>query len=121
MFSLTMRTADDGTHCVQVEGRITQDSIAKNGNALVEILGAEPYKNNVVLGFENVEHVDSSGVGWLLSNNRQFGEGGGKLVLHSLSPAVKNVFGMLKLGQVLTLAGSEDEAKQVVMENAKNE
>jgi len=121
MFSLKMKTVEDGTHCVQVEGRITQDSIAKNGNALLEILGNNAFENNVVLGFENVEHVDSSGVGWLLSNNRQFGEGGGKLVLHSLSPAVKNVFGMLKLGEVLTLAGNEDEAKQVVLENAKHE
>ena len=121
MFSLKMKTIDEGTHYVQAEGRITQDSIAKNSDAFVEILGDKAYENNVVLGFENVEHVDSSGVGWLLSNNRQFGERGGKLVLHSLPPSVKNVFGMLKLGEVLSLAGSEDEAKLVVSENAKHE
>ena len=121
MFNLKMKTVDDGTHFVQVEGRITQDSIAENSNAFVEILGDNAFENNVVLGFENVEHVDSSGVGWLLSNNRQFGDGGGKLVLHSLTPAVKNVFGMLKLGQVLNLASSEDEAKKVVLENAQDE
>lgn len=114
MFNLKMKTIDDGTHYVQVEGRITQDAVAKNGDAFVEVLGDNAFGNKVILGLENVEHVDSSGVGWLLSNNRQFGQGGGKLVLHSLPPSVKNVFGMLKLGEVLSLANSEDDAKEVV-------
>jgi anti-anti-sigma factor len=113
MFTLKMKSIDGSAHCVQVSGRITQHAVAENKDAFTDILGSNAFSNQVILGFENVEHVDSSGVGWLLSNNRQFGEGGGKMVLHSLAPAVQNVFGMLKLNKVLTLVGSEDEAKQV--------
>ena len=111
MFSLKMKSIDDGTHLVQASGRITQNTVSQNKNAFVDVLGENAFSSKVVLGFEGVEHVDSSGVGWLLTSNRQFGEKGGKLVLHSLSPSVKNVFGMLNLNHVLTLATSEDEAK----------
>lgn len=114
MFNLKMKSFHDGTHAVQVSGRITQASIAENANAFVDVLGTDAFSSNVILGLEDVEHVDSCGVGWLLTSNRQFGAEGGKLVLHSIPPSVKNVFGMLHLDKVLTLAASEGEARQVV-------
>jgi anti-anti-sigma factor len=116
MFELKLKGVDGATHQVQASGRITQHAIAENGNAFIDTFGNDIYSKRVILGFENVEHVDSSGVGWLLSNNKQFGQNGGKLVLHSLPPAVKNVFGMLNLNRVISLAGSEEEAKQAVEE-----
>ncbi len=110
MFELKLKGVDGKTHRIQASGRITQHAIAVNGNAFVDTLGDDAYSKKVILGFEDVEHVDSSGVGWLLSSNRQFGKEGGKMVLYALPPSVKNVFGMLNLDRVISLAANEHDA-----------
>jgi anti-anti-sigma factor len=116
MFDLTMTHVHDGALHFQATGRLTQSTMLAN-ESFDESLNEELFNQNIVIDLGGVELIDSTGIGWLLTNNRKFKEKGGKLVLHSLQPNVKNVFGMMKLGQVLTLATDKDAAN-ATLENS---
>ena len=77
----------------------------------------EIFNQNIVIDLAGVEMIDSCGIGWLLTTNRKSKEKGGKLILHSLQPNVKNVFGMMKLSAVLTLA-TDENAANALLENS---
>ena len=113
MFDLIMSNVQDGTHFFQAVGRLTHSTIATQ-KAFDEALSGEIFDQNVVLDLEQLEMIDSSGIGWLLGKNREFKAKGGKLVMHSLHPNVKNVFGLMKLGEVFTLVETEDAANNEI-------
>ncbi len=69
------------------------------------------YSRRVLLDLAGTEYIDSTGVSWLLTCHKRCREGGGKLVLHSLNPLVKQVLQVLKLDRVLHIADSADKAR----------
>ena len=109
MFDLKLSNVQNGTNYYQALGRLTHSTIEAH-DSIDDILSDDVFNQNVVVDLEGLDMVDSSGIGWLLVKNRQFKAQGGKLVLHSLQPNVKNVFGLMKLGAVFTLAESQEEA-----------
>jgi anti-anti-sigma factor len=58
--------------------------------------------------------IDSTAIGWMIESQRRSKAAGGKLVLHSATPRVREVFDLLKLGIVLNLKDDEASAKKVV-------
>jgi anti-anti-sigma factor len=64
----------------------------------------------VLLNLSAVTGMDTSGVNWLLTLQKRMDAAGGRLVLHSLSPAARNVVRVLNLHCALRVAVDESDA-----------
>ena len=114
--NISIQSDDGNVIRAQVSGKITQSDVSPFVEPLSDAAGQDVYRRRVVLNMEEVEMLDSSGVGWLLVCHKRFRETGGVLVLHSYPPIVGNVLKVLNLHQVLTLADDEDAAVQKAAE-----
>ena len=81
--------------------------------------GSGIYSRKVLLDLSKCHYVNSSGVGWLLIHHRRFQEAGGKLVLHSASPVVMQIFNLMKMELVLNLCHDAQEAEQMLNQPAQ--
>jgi anti-anti-sigma factor len=98
----------------RAEGSITSHDFPAAGvDPLEALLGANWKAGRVVLDFSSVRYVDSSAVGWLIGAQRAFREGGGRLVLHSVQPMVRQIFDVLKVGRVVPMAEDLEAARQL--------
>ena len=113
---LTMASHTDQLTRVLSNGEITQYVISSDPDPFDELLGSAIYRHHVLLNLENTPYIDSSGISWLLGAHKRFERGGGKLVLHSLPPAVDQVLRLLKLTSLLHVAVGEPEAIQIAAE-----
>ena len=77
------------------------------------------YQKRLLLNLQAVDSIDSSGVGWLLTCHRRFRTAGGTLVLHSLSPFVRDVLKILNMQLVLNLAENDAEALKIALGDAR--
>jgi anti-anti-sigma factor len=75
-----------------------------------ELLGPLCHHHKVLLSLEHAESLDTSGMGWLLSNHKRFAEAGGKLVLHSVPPVVLDLLRFTHLTDLLAIAANEQAA-----------
>jgi anti-anti-sigma factor len=104
---------DDGQRVqVAVTGPMTQQDGGAFGEPLAELLGPRAYARQVRLDLRETSHVDSSGVGWLLTCHKRMRQAGGKLTLHAPHPIVANVLRVLKLEKVFEIeeGGGGDNA-----------
>jgi anti-anti-sigma factor len=100
------------------EGEITsRDFLDANKNPLETVLGANWASNNVILSLEKTSFIDSSAIGWLIDCQRKTKAAGGKFVLHSAPPRVRDVFDLLKMRAVLNLKDNEQAAREVFTAN----
>ena len=109
---ICIQSKDDNRVRIQLRGRITQESRADDGDPLAQAAGQDVYSRRVMVDMELVEFLDSSGIGWLLSMNRQFQEQGGALALHSVPPLVANALKLLRLNEILTIVIDAREAER---------
>ena len=78
------------------------------------MLGSSAYSGRLSLNLASAGAIDSSGVSWLIRLHQRFTQSGGKLVVHSISPAVAKVLRVLRLQQFLRLARTRNEADQLL-------
>jgi anti-anti-sigma factor len=113
---LTLTSQSDRHAHLECEGEITQYQFTPGRDPLLDVLGPYIYRLGVLLGLEKTSYVDSSGISWLLSAHKQFRSAGGRLVLHSVPPSVRQVFELLKLHTVLTVAADAAEGQKKLAE-----
>jgi anti-anti-sigma factor len=107
--------SDDGDAVsVEIAGKVTQAKASPFDDPLGELLGSDGYGRDVLLDMSQVEVLDSSGIGWLLTCQKRFREAGGALVLHSLSPMSRNVIKVLNMHAVFKMASSGEEALRML-------
>lgn len=82
--------------------------------------GSTIYSRKVMLDLSKCHYVNSGGVAWLLIHHRRFQEGGGKLVLHSASPVVRQIFSLMKMELVLNFCQDSLEAERLLNEMAQS-
>lgn len=81
---------------------------AKLRETISELLSAE--KTDVLLNFEKVRYIDSSGTGEILSTFKLLHENGGKLKLSNLSPKVEEVLTLSSILPLLDVYENEESA-----------
>jgi anti-anti-sigma factor len=59
-------------------------------------------------------YMDSCAIGWLMACHKGFRDNGGKMVLHSVQPRVKQLMDLLRIGNVIAVASDESAAKSLV-------
>ena len=103
-------TERDGLTCVAIAGRITFATLEPGQDPLTAQV-PDIYSRRIVFDLAGTEYIDSTGVSWLLTCHKKCRETGGKLVLHSITPLVKQVLGVLRLDRVLHVAESAEQAR----------
>ncbi len=102
--NFTLLPHEAGLTHVQCAGEITQQALWESDNPLKKLLGPEGRGGKVLLNLDQVDYIDSAGVGWLITCHKQFREAGGRLVLHSIPIQVQQIFQLLQMHKVLHLA-----------------
>ena len=115
---LKVTSGADGITRVAVCGEVHQADFLV-ADPLSGHLGAEGYQGVVLVDLSGVTTLDSSGVGWLLQCQKRFRTAGGAFVLHSLSPFVQQLFDVLKMHLVLTIANDESAALDIARRRRK--
>lgn len=69
---------------------------------------------HIVLNLENLAFMDSSGLGVILGRYKQINNHGGKMVVCSISPAVKRLFEMSGLFKIIRLEQNEQFALRML-------
>ncbi len=110
---LNVTPGADGITRVLVRGEVHQTDFLLADEPLSGYLGAEGYQGAVLVDLSGVTTLDSSGVGWLLLCQKRFRTAGGAFVLHSLSPFVLQLFDVLKMRLVLTVADDASAALEI--------
>ena len=67
-------------------------------------------KSNVLLNFQNVRYIDSSGIGEIISTQESFHENSGSLKICNLTPKVEEVLTLSSILPILEIYDTETEA-----------
>ncbi len=96
----------DGTMVVQFFGRLDAQAVSDVKEEARRV--AEHHR--IVLNLANVDFVDSSGLGLLVSIFRRVQERGASLVLCCLCAQVQTIFELTRLHRVFDIYETEEEA-----------
>lgn len=116
---LTLLSADDGLIQIQVTGEVRAVDASAEATAFEKLLGPTGYASHVLLDLSKAKSVFSGGVSWLLVLHKRFVQNGGQLVLHSVPRIVMEVFRVMRLDLVLTIAENPEQASQLVEQKEK--
>ncbi len=95
------RPDNDGALRVRCGGQISQARFPGPTDPLLDLLGPDGHALSVRLDLGEVDHVDSSGVGWLVGVHRRFQEAGGRLVLSRVPPVIDQILRFSGLDHLL--------------------
>lgn len=88
---LTLKPDAGGPVRVACAGQISQSRFGGTTDPLVDLVGPDGMKRTVQLDLEQVDYVDSSGIGWLVGSHKRCAAAGGKLVLCRVPPVVEQI------------------------------
>jgi anti-anti-sigma factor len=108
---LTVVATETGLTRVHNEGDITQADFRAGTDILRKLLGFDCYTRKVLLNLERTPYIDSAGVGWLVLCHKNFKEGGGRMVIHSVAPMVSQMLRLLRMPEILHIAENEPAAR----------
>lgn len=100
-----------GLLIVSVSGRLDITNSEDFENAVLQELKEEPV--SVVVRFQEVSYMSSSGVRALLSLYHELRKHGRKLIIAELSPAVKKIITVTELDRVFPVTESLENALQL--------
>lgn len=103
---------DDGVASLASDGEMNGLAMSNDGGGLKDVLGEGWDQRQIALDLSEATFMDSAAIGWLLSLHKSLGEGGGRLILHSIHPNVQRVIDMMRIHKVLNLANDHDHAMQ---------
>ncbi len=107
---------DEGVIQVAAEGKLSGDDLQALGqNPFEAALGPIWFRQRVLFNMDRVSFIDSSAIGWLIKSHKEFKKHGGRMVVHSLPPHVEQVFKLLSLDKIVTLADGESSARALML------
>ena len=98
---------------ISLSGEVSQRIMLPTEDSLARLLGVDCYRRRVLMDLSDVRMIDSSGVGWLLGCQKRFRAQGGRMVLHSFSPLVREILETLKMHLVFMMADDEQQAREL--------
>jgi anti-anti-sigma factor len=116
---LTLIATEHDVTRIQNEGDITQMDFRAGTDLMANLLGPDGYSRKVLLNLEKTPYIDSAGVGWMVMCHKHFKEAGGRLVIHSVPPMVNQILRLLRMPDILYMAGDEAAAKALALGEKK--
>jgi anti-anti-sigma factor len=105
---------ENGIVTANVEGRLVHGEIDTSNDPIKGCLGPDVYRKKLLINLARTEFVDSAGISWLLICHKRCREAGGMMVIHSVTPMVRQVLGVLRLDHVFHLADDAAGAKALL-------
>ena len=99
----------DGICVVTIEGNIALDGVNEAKSYLKPHLDSPDIKG-LVINFEKVNFIDSSGIGLIVSIFKTMQQKEGKFALTNLSKKNEEIFSITRLNKILDIFESEKEA-----------
>ncbi|MBF0350665.1 MAG: STAS domain-containing protein [SAR324 cluster bacterium] len=94
---------------LSVEGNIALDGVSDVKSYLKPFLDDDSIKG-IVINFEGVNFIDSSGIGLIVSVFKNLQQRGAKLTLCKLSQKNQEIFNMTRLDKILSIHETEAQA-----------
>lgn len=114
--SLTMELVQGDTHwLLKLQGDLDYGECASFRMNIDRILKSSP--PSTIVDLSELEYLDSSGLGLLLSLSKEYGAQGGRLVLVT-NETVDNILSLTRLNGIFSTAASTEEAQAVLGEEA---
>ena len=99
---------------LDLSGEVDAYTSARFREALLDLV--DNGSASVIISMENVEYIDSSGLGALVGGLKRVSERSGKIVLVCNNPQIRKVFEITGLEKVFPLYDSEDDATLAIKE-----
>jgi anti-anti-sigma factor len=100
----------EGNVCViSIEGNIALDGV-NEAKAYLRPHLESPEVKGLVMNFEKVNFIDSSGIGLIVSIFKTMQQKEGQFALTNLSKKNEEIFSITRLNKILDIYGSETEA-----------
>ncbi|HKI99188.1 MAG TPA: STAS domain-containing protein [bacterium] len=99
----------DSVCVVSIEGNIALDGVNEAKSYLKPHLDSPDVKG-LVMNFEKVNFIDSSGIGLIVSIFKTMQQKEGKFALTNLSKKNEEIFSITRLNKILDIYDSENEA-----------
>ena len=94
---------------LSIEGNIALDGVSDVKSYIKPFLDDQAVQG-VVINFEKVNFIDSSGIGLIVSVFKNLQQRGAKLTLCQLSHKNQEIFNMTRLDKILKICESEEDA-----------
>jgi anti-sigma B factor antagonist len=98
--------------CLTDRKILVEQNIQAIGEQLFNLVGEG--RKKLLLNFRNVEYMSSAVLGMLVTLNKKVHAAGGKLVLCSIDPQIREVFAITKLDKLFVIRNDEQEALQTL-------
>ena len=107
---LNIRKRQNGdTTVLDLEGKVIMGGGSATLREAIAQLVKED-KTDVLLNFQNVKYIDSSGTGEILSGFNSLNQNGGRLKLSNLTPKVAEVLTLSSILPILEIYDNEESA-----------
>jgi hypothetical protein len=94
---------------------VMQNLLPPPAHPMAWVADAAVYVRRVLINLERVTWLDTWGIGWLMSCHKRFLKDGGRLVFHSVPPAIEPSLKLLRLDQILHIAADEAAARRLAV------
>jgi anti-anti-sigma factor len=102
---------EEGIHRLEVVGKLTRDGYKAGAvDPVVALCGEDIFKKPALLSLARSMYLDSTGIEWLLNYFKRFQAEGGKLIVHSATPATQQLLKLMRLDSILHLEPTESAA-----------
>jgi anti-sigma B factor antagonist len=105
---MNVRKASDKTRIIDVEGELT--AFAENVLMDAYNQASDGQVRAIILNFENLEYMNSSGIGLLVTLLIRINREKQRLLTYGLSDHYKNIFQITRLDDAIAVHDSEEEA-----------
>ncbi len=99
---------ENGELLVKIEGEVDVYTSIDLKKELTKLVEAD--EKNIIIDLENVNYMDSSGLGVLVALLKELKKIGGELKLISLPVSVKKIFDLTRLTKFFNIYNNLDEA-----------
>ena len=105
----------DGIYLMVSEDRShLRDLMTHPGLDFDALLGEGWDSKRVVLDLSQIDYVESAAIGWMICIHNAFEQHGGRVVLAGMQSPVARIFTVMRLDQVLQLAGDLNQARDLL-------
>ena len=101
-----------------VHGRILRNALDEDESPEDQLLGPAAFAKTILLDLSATDELDSVGVSWLIRFHKRCEKAHGRLIIHSMPPAICRSFELLNMGAIFLLAGDEQTARELAMSNS---
>ena len=101
--------AEDGICIISIEGNIALDGVNEAKEFLKPHVGNAEF-NGIIINFEKVNFIDSSGIGLIVSIFKTMQEKNGRFGITNLSAKNEEIFSITRLNKILDIFPGESEA-----------